>query len=113
MLASGDIVCVKVPSHFRAPFDIYTTAWKQWAKSVDGQQVKLVSPRTVSTGGSQNAENGWDVESRIGFYVQWLPTEWLELASGIRANLPKNSKIPCNCPLNQILSTGCKQPDHV
>jgi hypothetical protein len=26
---------------------------------------------------------------------------------------PKNCKIPCNCPLNQILSIGCKNPNHI
>lgn len=115
MLAPNDVVLVKIPAVFRQPFDSYFVDWQSWARSLDGQLVTL--RRAFSMGLAWQAEPGWDIDClpdwigpNTGIGARWLPTEWL---CKVHKNAPNLGKIPCNCPLNQILNTGCKQPNHI
>lgn len=108
--APYDRVLLTVPSRIPMPFCMYDPAWLELMVFLDGGKVTLARPRTLGVN-----SHGWDFDaviinanSRFDAAPRWVPTDWISEMVMDKAS----SRISCNCPLNTILITGCKDPLH-
>lgn len=95
---------------FDSPFDIFSSGWKQWVEAIAGKEVVLQFEHIYRL--FKASYPGWEIED-IGpsqAVHKWLPVEWM--VAGKPTSTLTGSKIPCNCSLNKILFSGCKQPNH-
>lgn len=111
MLKTGGKAKLNVPHPLPRPYDTMIPAWVNFITGADGKEVILTLKETVTT--SIGAIDGWKIHvDKPSFTRSWAPTAWLDPIEPMPLAASPLSKVPCNCPWNSILQSGCKNPQH-
>lgn len=111
MLKTGEKAKLNVPHPLPHPYNAMLPAWVKFIASADGKEVTLSLKETVVS--SAGNIEGWKIHvDKPSFTRSWAPAAWLDPIDPVPLAASPISKVPCNCPWNLILQSGCKNPQH-